>query len=619
MKQLLEFQLKRLMQMALGMALIGVLVSACSLTSASSTATPVVSSQGVTPLPGSSHSVGEKPPALGALVGGVPLPQNQIRQLTFDLLYNDAAMEQDVAQMYTPGSATYRQFLTPAQIVQRYGESDAQIDVVRSWLTSNGYTIVGIDAMHQGITVQAPVSAIEKSLGIQWESFPPSGPMSNLARHFIMQIGTPTIKGQAAGLVQAVLGLETYALPIFKPPFSLARGATSQHSVNCTGYGANQSLTRSNLSSVYQVNTLYGQGYQGQGMTIGVAEFDEPYDINDVNNYAQCANGKLPHIQNVQVDSAVAAGSGEGEAALDLELIAGQAPQAQILDYIDGSNNGAISFAQQLIDVFNQVASDRRVQVLSVSYGTGDGQMTQSEQDAVNNSLRNLAAEGISVFVSSGDCGAYSQRLQHIAMVSFPASAPYAIAVGGTHLQVTSSNTRASEDVWGDDDGAPYCQNEWGSGGGVSQNTDFKRPSWQSGTGVDNQYDGLTSAVFTANLTPVQAPNGLRQVPDVAAAAYPNLSIYFQGSWMDVGGTSAAAPIWAAGALLVDQGLQSHSKSLLGGVPTFYTLANHHGSLQPYTDITSGNNLFYPATRGWDYSTGWGAPNFNQILMLELQ
>jgi kumamolisin len=377
-------------------------------------------------------------------------------------------------------------------------------------------------------------------------------------------------------------------------------------------------LTRDRLAAVYQNTTLYQQGYQGQKMTIGVAEFDEPYDPQDIAHYTNCAGLPAPHIQNIQVDGPTAAGAGEGEAALDLELIAGLAPQAQILDYQAGTNDGAISFAQALVDVFNRVAVDRKVQVLSVSYGTGDNSFSQSEQAAVNRSLRNLAAEGISVFVSSGDCGAYSQRVQHVAMVSFPASAPYAISVGGTHLQVTNSSARASEDVWRDDDGAPVCQNEWGSGGGVSQNPDFKRPSWQVGQGTNNSYDGASRAVLTSNLLPVAAPNGLRQVPDVAAAAFPNISIYYQGTWYAFGGTSAAAPIWAAGALLVDQGLMAHSKGLLGGVPTFYTLANHPGAFHPYTDITQGDNLFYPATRGWDYSTGWGAPNFSDILQLEL-
>lgn len=106
-------------------------------------------------------------------------------------------------------------------------------------------------------------------------------------------------------------------------------------------------------------------------------------------------------------------------------------------------------------------------------------------------------------------------------------------------------------------------------------------------------------------------------MPDVAAAAYPNIAVYYNGAWFASGGTSAAAPIWAAGALLVDQALQQKGKTALGGVPEFYTLANQPGSFHPYNDITNGNNLFYNATPGWDYTTGWGSPNFNDILQLE--
>jgi len=106
-------------------------------------------------------------------------------------------------------------------------------------------------------------------------------------------------------------------------------------------------------------------------------------------------------------------------------------------------------------------------------------------------------------------------------------------------------------------------------------------------------------------------------VPDVAAAAFPNIAVYYKGARVASGGTSAAAPIWAAGALLVDQALQQKGKPVLVGVPEFYTLANHPGHFHPYNDITAGDNLFYQATPGWDYTSGWGSPNFNDILQLE--
>jgi kumamolisin len=303
---------------------------------------------------------------------------------------------------------------------------------------------------------------------------------------------------------------------------------------------------------------------------------------------------------------------------MDLELIAGIAPQVTILDY---QTDGNTAFAQDLVDVFNRVASDHKVTVLSVSYGAYESSFSDAEMAAVNNSLRVLAAEGISVFISSGDCGAFTQRIPNVAQVAFPASATYAIAVGGTHLQVNASNARTSETTWGPGDNLPLCANDWGSGGGVSQNPDFRRPVWQVGPGTTTHFDGAAEHVTISPLdfaTTVVAPDGLRQVPDVAAAAYPNISVYYQGAWTASGGTSAAAPIWAAGTLLVDQALHTQGHTTIGGVPEFYSMANHPAGHHPYNDITSGDNMFYSATQGWDYTTGWGSPNFNDIYQVEL-
>ncbi len=603
------------LQTCLSLIVIGFVMSACALpgNSSNTSTTPRTTTTRAASTPTSSHPVAGQPTGTGKLPAGTPLPQDQIKPLTFNLAYNETAMEQDAAHMYTPGSASFHQFLSPEQIAQRYALSDAQQQQVVSWLTQNGYTIDATDALHAAIDVHATVATIERTLHITLSAF-------TIANHtFFMQQGEPKLQAPIGSLVASVVGLDNFALPQFKPPFS-GLLASSQHKSlagNCSNYGANATLTRNQLVSAYQANQLYQQGLQGQGMTIGVAEFGDAYDPQDIANFAACAGIATPNIQNIDVVGHLASGSGEGEAAMDLELIAGLAPQASILDYQADTSN--TSFAQAMIDVFDRVAADHRVQVLSVSYGSYESAFSTSELAAVNRSLLTLAEEGISVFISSGDCGAFAERLHNVAQVSFPSSAPYAIAVGGTHLEVNSLGVRTSETAWGQDDGIATCSNDWGSGGGVSQNSVFKKPGWQVGSGTTTHYDGTPFVTTEPGplSSPVVAPNGLRQVPDVAAAAYPNLSIYYKGGWVASGGTSAAAPIWAAGTLLVDQGLQQMNKAPIGGVPEFYTLANHAGSDHPYNDITSGGNLFYNATPGWDYVTGWGSPNFNNILQLE--
>ena len=605
------------LQLALGLAVIGLLVSACSLPGVQSTTN--TNTTGLTGLTSTStpkqstHTVASQPSGTGKLPPGTPLPQDEVKPLTFNLVYNDAAMEQDVAQIYTPGSSTFHQYLTPDQIVQRYALPDAQQQQVMNWLTQNGYAIDSTDALRTAIKVHASVATIERTLHIKLNSYT----IDN--NQFFLQQGEPKLSEPVSSLVSSVIGLDNFAFPQFQPPFGFALHTATTLSSDCSKYGAKQTLTRNKLAAAYHVTQLYQQGYQGEGMTIGVAEFGDSYNPQNLATYAACVGIAPPHVQNIDVDGHLAAATGQGEAIMDLELIAGLAPKAQILDYqTDGKSN---SFAQSMVDVFNRVAKDHKVQVLSVSYGTYESAFSSSEQAAINKSLRTLAAEGISVFISSGDCGAFTQRLPHIAEVAFPASAVYAVAVGGTHLQVNDSNVGTGETVWGAGDDLPLCSNNWGSGGGVSQITDFKRPAWQVGRGTTTRYDGAQSHVFIRPLDfvdTVEAPNGLRQVPDVAAAAYPNIAIYYKGAWVASGGTSGAAPIWAAGTLLIDQVLQQKGKPALGGVPEFYSLANHPGNFHPYNDITVGDNLFYSATKGWDYTTGWGSPNFNDILQLEL-
>src|SRR5438067_1703073 len=111
---------KHLMQFALAITIISLMVSACSLLGAQTTNT----TQGLTPTVAPHPSpVANQTRGSGILPSGTQLPENEVKPLTFNLIFRDAAMEQDVAQMYTRGSSTFHQFLTPDQIAQKYALS----------------------------------------------------------------------------------------------------------------------------------------------------------------------------------------------------------------------------------------------------------------------------------------------------------------------------------------------------------------------------------------------------------------------------------------------------------------------------------------------------------------
>ena len=75
-----------------------------------------------------------------------------------------------------------------------------------------------------------------------------------------------------------------------------------------------------------------------------------------------------------------------------------------------------------------------------------------------------------------------------------------------------------------------------------------------------------------------------------------------------VGGTSAAAPLWAAFTALLNQQSSSEGRSTFGFAnPILYALETSTSAASVFTDITSGNNGFYSAGAGYDNVTGIGS------------
>ncbi len=85
--------------------------------------------------------------------------------------------------------------------------------------------------------------------------------------------------------------------------------------------------------------------------------------------------------------------------------------------------------------------------------------------------------------------------------------------------------------------------------------------------------------------------------------------MYFQGQWGAVSGTSATAPIWASGLALVNEGLIKQPGKFAYSLQLFYLADDGNNGMNAHFDVTGRNNLYYPATPGWDYATGLGTPN----------
>jgi len=549
--------------------------------------------------------IGGLPPAASGLQATGKLSPDTSLQLSIGLATNRQALETDLAALYDPNSPQYGHYLTPNEVATRYGASQATIDKVSSFLQGQGFQIEEVSALHDSINVSASAAQITQTFGILLQTFQLQG------QTVFGPSGILTLPSALQPLVTSIVGLSSFAQPrprLLRSLPATPSGEPGQHSAaDCSGATTN-GVTMPQIAGVYGYSKAYKAGYTGKGISVGIVEFDDMMNMNDLTNFLTCSTGGKLHYSLVKVDggSQVNSNGADGEAELDFEYLGALAPDAQLVEYQApcsdcGDNSGGKPFAVGYVDILHRIAADDKVQAVSASWGYYEQSFTPGEKDAFDQAIKRLAAEGITFSAASGDCGAYDNGNYGQLSVDIPAADPYTVAVGGTLLQINNQGNRQSEPAWDTYQQATdksFCQNnDWGDGGGLS--TYFKLPPWQKGPGVTNKYS-----------------NGERELPDVVAIAW-NIALYEQGQWSWSGGTSAATPIWTAGLALVEQGLLQHHKPLIGASPTFYQIANKHSKYTPYFDVTQGDNLYYPATAGYDLASGWGAPNildFGKVL-----
>ncbi len=487
-------------------------------------------------------------------------------------------------------------------LANQLGISDEQYQKVKAYFGVENATLT-LGKLHTYLSIDAKASTFARLLQTKFVLHK----LDNRTFYTPDTTLPPKLPTAIAGQILAITGLDTYSPPV---KVGTTRMNAHTNTAQTTHQPANvctpdQGYTTQQVAHAYGYDSFWRTGFLGENMTVSLIEINGiPGGSANPNlqTFFNCVGYRGTFSQQ-QIDGPQppppAPGEGD-EALLDVDMIAGMAPAANIVDYEMGTN----SF-RAMNDALQKILSDNASDtgnsgVVSISLGIAETRLAdggQQEMIALDSTLKQIVQiDKMTVFGSSGDCGAFTSGLYNDLSVNFPASDPWIVAVGGTQLRVDANGHRRSEQVWSD--GAQdhtTCNNTWGSGGGVS--TVFTRPQWQQGPGTNNQYT-----------------TGKRQVPDIAAVAI-DLNEFAQGQWQPTGGTSAAAPIWAAGLILANQaiirktGNGNNGGSYFYSPQIFYSAVSKAGKLHPYYNITNGNNLYYRAGPGWNYPTGWGTPN----------
>lgn len=512
-------------------------------------------------------------------------PTNPDQPLTITLglqTRNQQELTSLVEAVNNPKSSLYHQFLTPAQFNTRFAPTDDQVQQVVSFLQSQGLTVTNVSSNNLLITASTTVSQAQQAFNIQINDYKLG------TQTFYANASSPAVPSTIRSLITSVGGLEN---------------STRFHSYHHLHPHRNATLptgfTPSGLATAYDYTALQSSGIMGDNRNIALLELDG-YQASDIAQYASYFNLGTITASNTLVDGFNGtAGQNAIEVELDMEVIAAVAPHASQLIY-EGPNT-----AQGFNDTVNRIVTDNRTTTVSISWGECESVTGSANLQTLDTIFQQGAVQGMSFFAASGDAGAYDCQDTNLA-VDYPASDPNVTAVGGTNLQVNTLNgSYVSESVWSNPHDILYGPMGSGSGGGLSST--WTQPSWQSGPGVLNSYS-----------------NGKREIPDVSANADPTTgyAIYCTVTsascpatgWVSVGGTSAAAPLWAASSLLVSQYLISQGKSPLGLVnPLLYGLYNAQQAYPAYHSVTTGNNLYYPATSNYSLATGIGTPDVYNI------
>jgi subtilase family serine protease len=381
------------------------------------------------------------------------------------------------------------------------------------------------------------------------------------------------------------------------------------------------------LRAAYGIAPLLDRGITGRGQTIVLLEFPPSAPGSPT-----AAGGQVPASSDIRQDltlfdnmfvlpaaqlhvvNSLAHAASPWQAApeevADTEVVHALAPGAAIAEVLIPSSYTASTAAVSAAVVAALRLGLAQGSVISLSAGAGEQCFTPAEVTQWNQVLQAAQRDRVTVIASMGDSGAAATACPPetgsaaVKGVDLPASDPLTLAVGGTSLQASqATGAYLGETAWNTSSpaGGPAA-----GGGGFSRL--FSRPAYQGG------------------ITGIGAARG---VPDVAADADPDtgmaLAISDDGQ-RDIliagGGTSVAAPLWAAIMALADQ----DAGRRLGFVnPALYQIGQGAYYHQAFHDVVTGTSTVelgpraitgYQAAPGWDPVTGWGSPNAQVLVPL---
>lgn len=584
-------------------------------------------------------------------------------KLTYETRHQDE-LKRFIRDLQDPKSLGYHRFLTFDEWKARYAPLDADVAKARAWAEQHGFKILNHFRSNLATNIEADAKTVEQAFNVQLHHY------THGDRRFFSADRDPVIPAELQGIVRNVHGLNNYYR--FRPAGAKPSPAEDEEPIYRPGPFYRHESGHSSETEGKAAETLSlkphiccGKG----GLEIADLYTSEGYDLAALQRLSQCCNpnnnaGSSPPETSIAIignnfisinsdpnsdldhfakqyglvynvveqgnnsPSCCTSGASQ-EMTFDVE-----AATAMANNFVDYHNTAEIwlygsggTTVDWLLDSWQFAHNDDHARVASSSFGAKESSFTDTLRGDFENVIDAMYVEGWAVSVATGDHGA-TQDCSSLS-VTFPASNPEIVAVGGTTLTENTVGGKpqfGSEVAWN----GPGCNsqpagsnNNGGGGGGCSSH--YLAPFYQT----DKLAPGASACT----------DNNKRAMPDIALNAGVGEAYYYNGAFGAYLGTSIASPEFAGFMAQVHSYLLSLGSVCGGGnftspcapLGTINTRLWVMGALgvgtngrSVFYDITSGSNggdntNGYFAGTGYDLATGWGSLSMFQLAWAFIQ
>ena len=350
---------------------------------------------------------------------------------------SDAALERIIDALHDRKSLQFHQWLTARELGLRFGPAEQDVSTVERWLMSHGFRVEGVLPSRMVIAFSGTAGDVREAFHTQIHALSVHG------ENHIANMSDPQIPAALAPVVAGIVSLHDFApRPTHTPKTGYTYGVHNCWPLTNGVAGACYTLVPADLATIYNFNPAFTGGITGAGQTVVAIENTNVYDPDDWTTFRSTfglsgyTSGSFVQIHpqgSLTCDDPGVVANSEQAAILDAEWASAAAPGAAIVITSCKSTTtfGGLIALENLLGGANLPAS------VSISYAECEAFNGATANAAYNETYKEAVAEGVAVFVSTGDdasanCDVAQTAATHGIGVSGMASSPYDVAVGGT-------------------------------------------------------------------------------------------------------------------------------------------------------------------------------------------